>query len=492
MRFRLKVLSLYCLLMSSAFANLEVVASPPITQGWMSKTLWYVPNRVMDLLDVFRVRVKVGPGLAAGARFTDAFSFYGGSLDTVYVGLPGPRENPVIPPLLGREQAKGIVLVGVDATDIMTYPPGYDYSEIGLSAHILLVGADVGFSLAEFSDFFLGWFGRDWKQDDFPRSGNIESPSRGSVLNHIPVDPYFPMQLKPIVFPSFSSRLDYLQRNVPLRLQGHMQSLDLNLSDPSEKFHLQPPVTDFRLSIFYEMISGPNGSMTVDPNLKLKVDLPNLEKKFSLFLQSSYDDDLPGISQSQRDDKGWSVGARRQLKQWNFSTEIGIHTKWEPELFLRLTWSPYWNWNEWFFGFKQRGFWENEDGFGSLTELNGYHWAGNRQKWIFRTQTAGKFSESTVGFEWQQTFVLGHLTSLRDEKKRLENISIGDCLNGYGFKTSVFGRDRDTWVYKSTVVFRRSLYKDFAVLEIEPGLEWRDENTWTTQYRIDAGVILFF
>jgi hypothetical protein len=109
-----------------------------------------------------------------------------------------------MPPWIGHEKAKGIVLMGVDATDTRKYPPGYEFSEIGLSAHLLLVGADVGFSLAEVSDFFLGWFGKDWKQDDFPRSGKPKKASRGSVLNRIPVDADFPMQLKQLVFTSFS------------------------------------------------------------------------------------------------------------------------------------------------------------------------------------------------------------------------------------------------------------------------------------------------
>lgn len=460
--------------------------------GWVSKTLWYVPNRVMDLLDVFRMRVRVGPGWAVGARITDDFAFYGGSYESVYFGLPGPRKGKVFPSFVGREDARGLVLVGVDATDDMIYSPNYAYSEIGLSAHVLLLGIDAGFSPAEFLDFLTGWVGIDRQKDDFPRNRRIESESRGSILNPPPVHPDFPIQLKPAVFPSLRSRLDYLQQNVPLRLQGKLHALDLSLSEPNAKPLMQPPVTDLRLSIFYEMISGPNGSMNVDPDLKLHVELPNLEHQFSLFLQSSYDDDLPGLDEEERDDKGWSFGARRQMRSWNISTDLGVHTKWTPEIFFRVSWKPRWNWGEWHFGFQQRGFWENDDGFGSLTELNGYHWMGRRNKWLFRTQTAGKISESTEGLEWQQTLLFGHLTHLRDESRRSDDISINHCLDGYAFKNSVFGTDKETTSYRSTFVYRKRLYKDFVVLEVEPGFEWRDENQWTTQYRLDAGILLYF
>src|SRR5262245_39031928 len=35
------------------------------------KLLWYIPNRISDVLDIVRARVRVGPGLEVGARVTE-------------------------------------------------------------------------------------------------------------------------------------------------------------------------------------------------------------------------------------------------------------------------------------------------------------------------------------------------------------------------------------------------------------------------------------
>ncbi len=69
-------------------ASREVPEAPP---SWGNAILWYVPNRVLDLLDIFRLRIRVGPGLAANFRITDYGAFYIGNYNSVYVGLPGPR-----------------------------------------------------------------------------------------------------------------------------------------------------------------------------------------------------------------------------------------------------------------------------------------------------------------------------------------------------------------------------------------------------------------
>ncbi|MGA0369943.1 MAG: hypothetical protein ACO3N7_10905 [Kiritimatiellia bacterium] len=459
---------------------------------WWEGVLWYVPNRVMDLMDVFRLRVKVGPGLDLGVRVTDAFSFYGGTSKTIYAGFPGPRHQPVFPPVFGYEQKQGMVLIGLDASDDMPNPPQYEFSEIGVTAHFFMVGVDAGVSFAEMQDFVAGIFGIDLRGDDFPRSVKPPPLSGGGVLRPLPFDSRFPVDPKPEHFGGFYERLDYLEANVPLLLQGYLCELDRSLTDPDLIYHNQPPVNNLRLSLFFEGISGPDGSVNMDPDIKLKIDLPNFENQLSLFVQSSYDDDLPGTDIPQRDDKGWSVGARRQLDKLNISADIGVHTKWPPELFLRTSWRPHWEWGDWKMGFEQRIFWENEDGFGLYSALHGFHWVGKRDRWLFRSQLAGKFSEDTQGYEWQQTFNYGKVIRLKDETRRRKNVGIHDILDGYAFNGYIFGQDEQMAKYRSTFAMRQSIYRDFIVLQIEPGLEWRNENDWTTQYRVDAGISLLF
>jgi hypothetical protein len=58
------------------------------------RVVTYLPCRVLDLLDVVRLRARVGPGAAVGVRATEAADFFIGSYWSLYAGLPGPREGP--------------------------------------------------------------------------------------------------------------------------------------------------------------------------------------------------------------------------------------------------------------------------------------------------------------------------------------------------------------------------------------------------------------
>lgn len=459
--------------------------------GFWTKAVWYVPNRVLDLLDIVRVRVRVGPGLDVGARVTDVASFYAGRSHAVVAGLPGPRRERRGPELIGWENRRGMVILGVDATDDLPHPPRYAFSEIGASAHLLLVGAEAAVAPDEAIDFLAGIFGSDLKGDDLPRPEPRLREKEG-VLAGYAFHPEYPLDPKPETFPSLTSRLDYLYVNVPRRVRGEFHELDGYFLEKSQIHEPQPPVNDLRLSFEYQAVSGPGSRMEFEPNLEIHVELPNLEREMSLFIQSSYDDDLPGVDPVNRDDKGWSIGARRQLDRWDISGDIGVHSGWKPELFSRVAWKPDWNWDEWRMGFEHRLFWENEDGFGFLSSLKGYRWVGSDDDWLIRNVTAGRFSESTTGYEWQQTVQFGHMTRLFEEEKRTYNIDIDDTVGCVALKASVFGRDRQQTEYRTTLVLRRNVYNRFVVWEVEPGLQWRNEHDWTTQYRIDTALILVF
>lgn len=105
-------------------APLEVETEKP---AWGKRLLWYIPNRVMDLFDMVRLRVKAGPGLSAHVRVTDFASFYVGGHKTVYAGLPGPRYPASVRSPLGLERQKGLVVMGVDASDDLRHPATYTF-----------------------------------------------------------------------------------------------------------------------------------------------------------------------------------------------------------------------------------------------------------------------------------------------------------------------------------------------------------------------------
>ena len=129
--------------------------------------VWYLPNRVLDLLDPVRARVRLGPGGALGARATEGADFYLGSYVSVYVGLPGPRGGrlPRLP--AGLETRTGAEASLADLSTGAGFAPEYGVGELGLGVQLGLVGFDLGVDPLEVIDLGLGIVGLDPMDDDF-------------------------------------------------------------------------------------------------------------------------------------------------------------------------------------------------------------------------------------------------------------------------------------------------------------------------------------
>jgi hypothetical protein len=136
-------------------------------RSWFTSILLYIPSRLCDITDIFRLRVKVGPGAAAGVRATKLAQLYVGSQTSLYAGLPGPRRSATIPFPVGIESYNGIAVSVVEATAGLGADPDYSPTEFGITLHPLFFGIDVGFDPVELLDFTVGIIGFDIREDDF-------------------------------------------------------------------------------------------------------------------------------------------------------------------------------------------------------------------------------------------------------------------------------------------------------------------------------------
>jgi hypothetical protein len=148
---------------SPAFAH-EAEAEEE-SHGILHKTLMYIPNRLLDVLDIVRARVRVGPGVSVCARATEVLDVNIGAHNAVYVGLPGPRGEAKLPLVVGTEAYSGIGIG--DEKDIEgAKGPEYAFTEIGVGAQAVLAGVDVGIDPLEVLDFVTGLFFIDLTGDD--------------------------------------------------------------------------------------------------------------------------------------------------------------------------------------------------------------------------------------------------------------------------------------------------------------------------------------
>jgi hypothetical protein len=132
------------------------------------RLLLWIPNRVFDVLDVVRLRVRVGPGFSASVRATELADAALGGHAALFAGLPGPRSAPSIAWPLGLESYAGLELSVIEVgSEEDPHGPQYGPLEVGAGAHLLLVGLDLGVDPYDALDLVAGILLLDPKGDDF-------------------------------------------------------------------------------------------------------------------------------------------------------------------------------------------------------------------------------------------------------------------------------------------------------------------------------------
>ena len=146
-------------------------AQPPPAMGiteMVRPIVFYIPNRIFDLLDILRLRVRVGPGLSAGARATELADVFVGAHTTMYVGLRGSRgKKGGIPWPFGIENHRGLEVSVIDITNQDSCAPVVDPLELSFDVQAGIVGIYPALELYEVLDFVTGFIFLDIRGDDF-------------------------------------------------------------------------------------------------------------------------------------------------------------------------------------------------------------------------------------------------------------------------------------------------------------------------------------
>ncbi|MBK9384363.1 MAG: hypothetical protein IPN34_06015 [Planctomycetes bacterium] len=143
----------------------EAKEEPKERQGLLVGVLLYLPNRIFDVFDLARVRLRIGPGLSAGLRATRVLNLAIGAHETLFLGLPGPRGEAAIPWPLGIENFSGAEVSlanGTRAGNVF-----YGLAEIGGGGQLLLLGGEFGIEPWELVDLVVGLITLDPVGDDF-------------------------------------------------------------------------------------------------------------------------------------------------------------------------------------------------------------------------------------------------------------------------------------------------------------------------------------
>ncbi len=138
-------------------------------RGWSRRSVpatiaLYLPNRIVDLLDVVHVGLGVGPGLGAGLHGTrHGYLLFDAGVNAG-IGWFGRYARPYRHGLYVRVRASRFTPPG-------RYPEGVDWHvprwDVAVYADAGLVQALAGFAPNEFLDFVVGWSTYDLRRDDW-------------------------------------------------------------------------------------------------------------------------------------------------------------------------------------------------------------------------------------------------------------------------------------------------------------------------------------
>jgi hypothetical protein len=128
------------------------------TPVW-SQVLMWLPNRLLDLIDVFRIDVGVGPSFGAVVRATKygQVGYRQMAPASLRVGDFG-RQMPI---LVEASNELGVGPAFIESKDRSVCA-----GEFGVGADLLVAGAYGGVCVDEFADFIAGIFFIDLKDDD--------------------------------------------------------------------------------------------------------------------------------------------------------------------------------------------------------------------------------------------------------------------------------------------------------------------------------------
>lgn len=124
--------------------------------------LLYLPNRVLDLLDIVHIGVGIGPGFGLElhpTRYGRLQAVAGADVGIAWLGRYARPTQAAVYATAAASTAQAEARTGV-----VWRIPKWD---IGVRAHYLLDMAYVGFAPDELVDFLLGFSTFDTKDDDF-------------------------------------------------------------------------------------------------------------------------------------------------------------------------------------------------------------------------------------------------------------------------------------------------------------------------------------
>jgi len=233
-----------------------------------------------------------------------------------------------------------------------------------------------------------------------------------------------------------------------------------------------------RVMIGLGLIWSDEDGFEFDRDISGKIDLPRTEKRLKFVFDNLNEDknSLSAFNKNQNSNKvnslenggrNGSAGIQARLGEIfnvRFTADAGMDFKPEPVPEVKLSAGIPWQWGKTDFKFRQRVYWESDDGFGEKTSLEIRRYFG--ESFLIFSETAGVWSEISEGVDLGQTILL--------RKAFHKNSTIGLTLGASAHTEPETAID----AYLIRIPLRQEVYKEWIYIVLEPGVDFKDENDW--------------
>jgi hypothetical protein len=276
---------------------------------------------------------------------------------------------------------------------------------------------------------------------------------------------------------------DWLYR----RLQRLLVSVDARYSD-NEQAPLVVPLSSLRIGFDGELLQKRSGLMVAGrPDLEATLRLPNIERRYRLFVSSS------DLREAPVDPALASNPVRagvRFVQHSEYSFDIGMRVKLKPQAYVALRWNTELHAGSMRLYPFVKPYVESGIGAGVSAGIAAERWRG---QWIIRSASFADWRRNMAATRWSQTFLMGHAQAVIQER-RYDQLSAGHDLACGTVATLTASGDHLNGVtaWEAGVLFKRPLRGGWLYGYVEPVVRMERASDWHRDVGVRIGFDALF
>jgi len=276
---------------------------------------------------------------------------------------------------------------------------------------------------------------------------------------------------------------DWLYR----KMQRFFEAVDVRFAS-AEQAPIVVPLSPLRIGLDNEFVHRRDGmAFVAHPDFEATLLLPNLERRFKLFVTSADLAESPGDPTDERNPV--RVGARF-VPRTHINFELGVRANASPSAFAALRWSPEFDAGTLRVYPFVKTYVQSGLGVGTSGGVALEHWSN---RWIARSVSYANWVHNTAATDWSQSLIFGYARAVIQER-RYDRFATGhDLACGVAARVSVSGDHVSrTSLFETSVLMKRPLHGGWLFGYVEPVVQWNRDFDWHPDVGVRVGLDALF